>query len=47
LAHRFTGAISQKSEKINPEKGRGLGHVTPRIVGVPPNVYSKLVEVET
>jgi len=47
LVHRCRVAISQKPANKNPEKGRGLGHVTPRIFGVPPNVYSKRVEVET
>jgi len=40
-------AIPQKPAKKNPEKGRGLGHVTPRNFGVPPNVYSKRVELES
>ena len=34
LAHRCVGAISQKPAKKNPEKGRGLGHVTPKNFGV-------------
>jgi len=40
------GAISQKPAK-NPEKGRGLGHVTPINFGVHPNVPPKRVELET
>ena len=40
-------AISQKPAKINPEKGRGLGHVTLIDLGVPPNVSTKRVELET
>ena len=40
-------AISQKPAKKNPEKGRGLGHVTPKNFGVHPNVSPKRVEVET
>ena len=47
MAHRCVGAISQKPAKKNPEKGRGLGHVTPINFGVPPNVYSKRAEFET
>ena len=40
-------AISQKPEKKNPEKGRGLGHVNIINFGVHPNVSPKRVEVET
>jgi len=40
------GNIS-KSAKKNPEKGRGLGHVTIIIFGVHPNVSPKRVELET
>ena len=39
--------MSQKPAKKNSEKGRGLGHVTPKIFGVPPNVSPKRVEIET
>ena len=39
--------ISQNSAKINPEKGRGLGHVTLINFGVPPNISTKRVELET
>ena len=45
--HRCRVAISQKPSKKNPEKGRGLGHVTPQIYGVHPNVPPKRVELET
>jgi len=38
---------SQKPAKINPEKGRGLGHVTLINFGVPPNICTKRVELET
>ena len=47
MAHRCVGAISQKPAKKNPEKGRGLGHVTPKNFGVHPNVPPKRVELET
>jgi len=48
LAYRCEGAISQKTaKKKNPEKGRGLGHVTIINFGVHPNVSPKRVEVET
>ena len=40
-------AISQKTAKKNPEKGRGLGHVTIINFGVHPYVSPKRVEVET
>jgi len=40
-------AISQKLTMTNPEKGRGLGHVTPKIFGVHPNVSPKGVEIDT
>ena len=40
-------AICPKPAKKNLEKGRGLGHVTPIIVGVHPNVSGKRVELET
>ena len=40
-------AMSQKPAKKNSEKGRGLGHVTPRNFGVPPNLYTKRVELDT
>ena len=40
------GNIS-KNRKENPEKGRGLGHVTIINFGVHPNVSPKRVEVET
>jgi len=39
-------AISQKSAKKNPEKWRGLGHVTPTNFGVHPNVSPKRVDVD-
>jgi len=39
-------AISQKTANKNLEKGRGLGHVTPIIFGVHPNVSRKRVELE-
>ena len=32
LVHRCVGAISQKPAMKNPEKWRGLGHVTPKIL---------------
>ena len=41
-----SGNIS-KTRKENLEKGRGLGHVTPILFGVPPNVSSKQVKLET
>ena len=47
MAHWCVGAISQKLAKINPEKGRGLGHATIISFGVHPNVSPKRVEVET
>ena len=47
MVHRCIGATSQKPAKINPEKGRGLGHVTIINFGVHPNVPPKRVEVET
>ena len=34
LVHKCRVATSQKPAKKNSEKGRGLGHVTPRIFGV-------------
>jgi len=40
-------AISQKPAKIDGEKGLGLGHVTLITFGVPPNIYTKRVELET
>ena len=40
-------AISQKPAKKNSEKGRSLGHVTLIIFGVPPNISTKRVELET
>jgi len=30
-----------------PQKGRGLGHVTPKIFGIQSNLSSKLLELET
>jgi len=30
-----------------PQKGRGLGHVTPKIFGIQSNMSSKLLELET
>jgi len=39
-------AISSKRVKKNVEKGRGLGHVTPIIFGVHPNVSLKRVETD-
>ena len=45
-AQMQSGNVSKIAKK-NSEKGRGLGHVTPRDFGVPPNVYSKRVELET
>ena len=30
-----------------PQKGRGLGHVTPKISGIQSNISSKLLQVET
>jgi len=30
-----------------PKRGRGLGHVTPKIFGIRSNVSSKLLELET
>ena len=47
LVHSCRVAISQKSAKKNIEKGRGLGHVTPKKFGVHPNVPPKRVELET
>ena len=47
MAHRCVGVISQKHAKKNPEKGRGLGHVTIIIFGVHPNVSPKRIKVET
>ena len=44
--HVHRGNIS-KTAKKNPEKGRGLGHVTIINFGVHPNVSPKRVEVET
>ena len=41
-----SGNISKPAKK-NPEKGRGLGHVTPINFGVHPNVSAKRVEIET
>ena len=37
----------KKPAKKNPEKGRGLGQVTPKSFGVHPNVSPKRVELET
>ena len=47
MIHRCTLAISEKRAKKNPEKGRGLGHVTDINFGVHPNVSRKRVEIET
>ena len=47
LVHRCKGAIFQKPAKKNPEKGRSLGHVTPKIFVVHPNVSPKGLELET
>jgi len=47
MVHRCTGAIPQKPAKTNPEKGRGLGHVTLINFGVPPNISTKREELET
>jgi len=41
-----SGNIS-KTRKEKSKKGRGLGHVTPIIYGVHPNVSQKRVELET
>jgi len=30
-----------------PQKGRGLGHVTPKILGIRSNISSKLFEIQT
>ena len=30
-----------------PQRGRGLGHVTPKIFGIRSNIYLKLLELET
>jgi len=30
-----------------PQRGRGLGHVTPKIFGIQSNLSSKLLELET
>jgi len=38
-------AISQKSAKKNVEKGRGIGHVTLRIFGVPSDISPKSVNI--
>jgi len=40
------GKPEQKYAKFSP-KGRGLGHVTPKIFGIRSNVSSKLLELET
>jgi len=40
-------AICQKSAKKNLEKRRGLGHVTLINFGVPPNISTKRVGLET
>jgi len=40
-----SGNIS-KTHKEKPEMARSLGHVTPEIFGVHPNVSPKRVEVE-
>ena len=47
LVHRRRVAICPKPAKKNLEKGRDLGHVTPIIFGVHPNVSRKRVELET
>jgi len=36
-----------KTRKENPERGRGLGHVTPINFGVHPNVSPKRVELQS
>jgi len=40
------GNISKNAKK-NLEKGRGIAHVTLIIFGVPPNISTKRVELET
>jgi len=44
--HMHSGNTS-KTAKKNPEKRRGLGHVTPINFGVHPNVSPKRVELQT
>jgi len=47
LVHSFV--LENPSGCINnfPQKGRGLGHVTPKIFGIQSNTSSKLLKIET
>jgi len=47
LVHSFL--LEKPSGRTNnlPQKGRGLGHVTPKIFGIRLNISSKLLELET
>jgi len=41
------GQYLKNTAKKNPEKGRGVGHVTPKNFGVHPNISPKGGEIKT
>ena len=47
FVHGFV--LENPSKRINnfPQKGRGLGHVTPKMFGIRSNISSKLLEIQT
>ena len=47
LVHSFLLEKSNRRSNNFPPKGRGLGHVTPKIFGIRLNISSKLLELET
>ena len=47
LVHSFIWGKPSGSSNNFPQKGRGLGHVTPKIFGIESNIFSKLLELET
>ena len=47
LVHSFLLEKSSGRSNKFPQKGRGLGHVTPKFFGIQSNLSSKLLELET
>ena len=47
LVGRFVMGMPSRRTNNFPESGRGLGHVTPTILGIQSNISLKLLELET
>ena len=47
LSHCKNLANFNRNMQNRPQRGRGLGHVTPKIFDIESNISSKLLELET